>query len=60
MFKKIRSWLDGKKAYLAGTVIIVQGIVDYIANGDLGMLIGKIGEGLGIMGIRAAISKAGK
>ena len=73
-FLTVQGFLSGKKSYLAGSILILQGVLclaEQVAalNGlaDLGGLLRdildnpcltQIANGLGIMGIRAGITKA--
>lgn len=52
MIKKIAEYLKGKKAYIAGCLLIGLGIVE----GDLTTII----EGVSVIAIRAGISKTGQ
>lgn len=58
MLTKIRKWLSGKKTYFAATIILSQGIVQFINDGDFIALLKSAGEALAIAGIKAAIVKS--
>ena len=71
---KFQTWLKGKRTYLAGSIMILQGLtclLDQVTGwggladaltwlrglGDNGCVT-QISEGLGLMGLRAALSQA--
>jgi hypothetical protein len=70
---KTQGFLSGKKTYVAGTILILQGLTCLIEQfsglsglaGVIGLLrsanenecLTKIAEGLGLMGLRAAMNK---
>ena len=71
---KTQKFLNGKKSYIAGSILLLQGlsclvdqfvalqgagaIVEYLKTIHANECLTKIAEGLGIMGIRAGIAKA--
>jgi len=56
--KKMRAWLSGYKAYIAGAGVILTAVAAYANNTmDLSEMITAIFTGLGIMGLRAGIAK---
>lgn len=57
MFEKIRSVLSGKKTYIVMLMLILEGIVEYINDGDIAKLINKILMALGGITLRAGINK---
>lgn len=60
MFNKLREFLSGKKTYLVCIGLIIEAVVEYSSDGDIGKLINKILVALGGISIRAGISKNGK
>ncbi len=54
---KIREFLSGKKTYLVCIGLIIEAVIEYIADGDLGQLINKIIIAIGGMSMRAGIKK---
>jgi len=71
--KTVQGWLGGRKSYLAGSVLILQGALCLIGEiekaGGVADLLGllknlathpgatQVAEGLGIIGLRAGIAK---
>lgn len=57
MFGAIRDALSGKKTYIVCLGLIVQAVIEFIADENAGKLINKILLALGGMSLRAGISK---
>ena len=55
MFEKIRTFLKGKKSYLAALGLVITGLIEYSQDGDLGKFVNRIFEGIAVAGVRAAI-----
>ena len=75
-FLLLKGFVSGKKTYLAGATLILQGVMCFVSQLEgtegladlLGMLkdaaggdcVQKIAEGVGLMGLRAGVSKISK
>lgn len=57
MISKIRDFLSGKKTYLVMVGLIIEAVVEYTNDGDLGKFINKILIAIGGITLRAGISK---
>lgn len=53
----LRNFLSGKKMYLVGFGLILNAVIQYLGDNDLGKLIKGILEGLGVVTAKAAIAK---
>jgi hypothetical protein len=59
MITKIRTFLDGKKMYLAALGLVIQAVIEYLGDNDLSKLITKLIAAFGVAATKAAIVKSG-
>lgn len=57
MLDKIRGMLSGKKTYLVMVGLVIEALIEYAADGDLGKLINRILVALGGVSLRAGVAK---